>query len=163
MAKKPVTITLYMSELIYDVQNKTYLKGRSKTDASPDSVAQMQANDDEENLNQLLRSIGNAYGSLKNKLSEHIEESTTTGNDVLQANENIVVTMKMPSNFNQAAVSVISTGLHKYIVNTAIADWFDLTSPNDAKRHNDIASESMAEVLEGINKRVRPLRTEVTP
>ena len=31
MAKKTIAITLYISELIYDVQNKTYLTGRSRT------------------------------------------------------------------------------------------------------------------------------------
>lgn len=162
MAKKNVTITLYMSEIIYDVQNKTYLKGRSKTDSDPATVAQMQANDDDENLNQILRSIGEAYGSLKNKLSEHIDETATTGNNILQPNDNITIALKMPSNFNEAAVSVISAGLHKYVVNTAVADWFNLTSPNDTKAHNEIAAASMGEVLEGINKRVRPIRTEVS-
>lgn len=163
MAKKNVTITLYMSELVYDVQNKTYLKGRSKTDADPALVAQMQANDDDENINQVLRSIGEAFGTLKNKLSEHIEESGTTGNNVMQANQNITVALKMPSNFNQAAIDVISSGMHRYIVNAATADWFNLTSPNDAKPHVDLANASMSDVLDGINKRVRPTRTEVTP
>lgn len=34
MAKKVIAITLYMSELVYDVQNKTYLTGRSRKTGS---------------------------------------------------------------------------------------------------------------------------------
>ena len=56
MAKKTIAITLYMSELIYDVQNKTYLTGRSRTNGTNhEEVANMQANDDDENANQILR------------------------------------------------------------------------------------------------------------
>ena len=149
-----------MSEIIYDIQNKTYLKGRSKVEADAAKKAYMQANDDDENLNQVLRSIGNAYGSLKSELSEYINEQASSGNNILNDQDNIVVVLSMPSNFNEAAVSVISTGLHKYIVNTAIADWFDLTSSEDTKNYVTQAADNMAEVHEGINKRLRPERTE---
>ncbi len=65
MAKKTITITLYMSELIYDVQNKTYLTGRSRsTGKNHEEVAHMQANDDDENANQIARSIGNAFANM---------------------------------------------------------------------------------------------------
>ena len=152
-----------MSELIYDIQNKTYLKGRSKVEADAAKRAYMQANDDDENLNQLLRSIGDAYGSLKSELSEYINEEASSDNNILKDQSNIVVVLSMPSNFNEAAVKVISTGLHKYIVNTAIAEWFDLTSTEDSQNYAKQAVDSMAEVHDGINKRLRPERTEPTP
>jgi hypothetical protein len=160
MAKKNVTITLYMSEMIYDVQNKSYLKGRSMVDQDPARVAYMQANDDDENLNQVLRSIGGAFGSLKSELSEYIEESASTGNNILQPNEDIIVALKMPSNFNEAAVKVVSEGLHKYIVNMALAEWYKNTDPNDFDSYMKLAIENMKEVRDGINKRLRPVRQE---
>jgi len=160
MAKKNVTITLYMSEMIYDVQNKSYLKGRSLVDQDPARVAYMQANDDDENLNQVLRSIGGAFGSLKSELSEYIEESASTGNNILQPNEDIIVALKMPSNFNEAAVKVVSEGLHKYIVNMALAEWYKNTDPNDFDSYMKLAIENMKEVRDGINKRLRPVRQE---
>lgn len=163
MAKKSVTITLYMSELIYDVQNKSYLKGRSQVDQDPAKVAYMQANDDEENMNQVLRSIGGAYGSLKSELSEYIEETASTGDNILQPNSNIIVALKMPSNFNEAAVKVISEGLHKYIVNMALAEWYKQTDPTDMDSYLKLAVDDMNEVRDGINKRLRPERTNPTP
>ena len=120
----------------------------------------MQANDDEENLNQVLRSIGGAYGSLKSELSEYIKESASTGNNILQADENIIVALKMPSNFNEAAVKVVSEGLHKYIVNMALSEWYKQTDPNDSDSYYKLAGANMAEVRDGINKRLRPVRQE---
>ena len=82
--KKDISIKLYASELIYDVQNKTYLTGRSRQKGNNhEEVANMQANDDEENENQVVRSIGNAWASLKTQLSEFLVSDQTTGNNIL--------------------------------------------------------------------------------
>lgn len=163
MAKKSITITLYMSELIYDVQNKTYLTGRSRDNGqNHEEVANMQANDDDENANQVVRSIGNAFGTLKTKLSEYLVENGTTVNDALISDStNLTVALSMPSNFNQATNDTISAALHQYIVNTAIADWFTITNKADAADYVALAGANLEQVREAINKRVRPTRPTI--
>ena len=115
MAKKVIAITLYMSELIYDVQNKTYLTGRSRqTGTNHEEVANMQANDDDENANQIMRSIGNAFANLKTKLSEYINENGTSTNDKqLSSTGNLTLSLNMPPNYNNASNDTISTALHQ--------------------------------------------------
>lgn len=163
MAKKTLTVTLYISELLYDVQNKTYLTGRSRqTGNNHEEVAYMQANEDEENENQILRSLGNAFANLKTKLSECIEESGTTAtNKLLSKNGTIQLALVMPSNFNQATSETISAALHQYLVNTAIGDWFTITNKNDATDYVTLAAANLEELREAVNKRVRPTRTTV--
>lgn len=74
MARRPLKISLYKSEIIYDIQNKSALTARSRnTGENYEDVANMQANDDEENMNQILRSVGNAWTSLLSKLSEYVD------------------------------------------------------------------------------------------
>ena len=138
MAKKTITITEYMSELLYDIQNKTYLTGRSRqTGANHEEVANMQANDDDENANQIIRSIGNAFANLKTKLSEYlVEEGTTSNNALISGEKNLTLTLQMPGNFNQATNDTISTSIHQYIVNSAIGDWFTITNKNDSSDYN---------------------------
>lgn len=164
MAKKTITITLYKSELIYDVQNKTYLTGRSRKDGTNhEIVANMQANDDDENLNQVIRSISNAYDSMRMKMSEYIVDSSTSANDILiNTSGSFVVTLTMPNNYNQAANTAISSGLHQYIVNMATAEWFTITNKADASDYYTLAGTNMEQVREAINKRIRPSRTEVS-
>lgn len=163
MAKKTLTVTLYLSELLYDVQNKTYLTGRSRqTGNNHEEVAHMQANEDEENENQILRSFGNAFANLKTKLSEYIEESGTTAtNKLLSKNDTIQLALVMPCNFNQATSETISAALHQYLVNTAIGDWFTITNKNDATDYVTLAAANLEELREAVNKRVRPTRTTV--
>ena len=163
MAKKVIAITLYMSELIYDVQNKTYLTGRSRqTGTNHEEVANMQANDDDENANQIMRSIGNAFANLKTKLSEYINESGTSTNDkLISSTDNLTVSLNMPPNYNNASNDTISTALHQYLVNSAIGDWFTITNKNDASDYITLAAANLEQLREAVNKRMRPTRTNV--
>ena len=163
MAKQTITITLYKSELVYDVQNKTYLTGRSRqTGGNHEEVANMQANDDEENANQILRSLGNAFATLKTKLSEYLEESGTSANDLqMDSTENLTVALKVPSNYNPAANDTVSAAMHQYLVNTAIGDWFTITNKADADDYVTQAGANLEQIREAINKRLRPVRPSV--
>ena len=163
MAKKVIAITLYMSELIYDVQNKTYLTGRSRqTGTNHEEVANMQANDDDENANQIMRSIGNAFANLKTKLSEYINESGTSTNDKqISSTGNLTLSLNMPPNYNNASNDTISTALHQYLVNSAIGDWFIITNKNDASDYITLAAANLEQLREAVNKRMRPTRTNV--
>ena len=163
MAKKVIAITLYMSELIYDVQNKTYLTGRSRqTGTNHEEVANMQANDDDENANQIMRSIGNAFANLKTKLSEYINESGTSTNDKqISSTGNLTLSLNMPPNYNNASNDTISTALHQYLVNCAIGDWFTITNKNDASDYITLAAANLEQLREALNKRMRPTRTNV--
>lgn len=160
MAKKELTITLVKSELIYEVQNKTYLTGRSReTGENHEQVANMQMNDDEEHKNQILRSLGDAYRELKTKLSNYLADVATKSTDVQEAeNEDFKLMLKMPSNFNQAVADSISAACHKYLVNTAICDWFTITKPDEAKSYADLSSIALQSIRESVNKRIIPTR-----
>ncbi len=162
MAKKNITITLYTSELIYDVQNKTYLTGRSRADGTNiEQAAYMQANDDEESANQVFRSVCNAFGLLKTKLSEYIVDAgTAADNELVTDDEELKVTLLLPSNFNAAARDGIAATMHQYIVNAAIGDWLRITDKADAPEYVALASKNLEQIREALSKRVRPTRTK---
>lgn len=164
MAKIPLAITLYMSEIIYRVQNNTYLTGRARQNGNNhEEVAHMQNNDDEENENKVLVSIGNAFATLKTKLSEWLDENGTSANNV-QINKatNLTLSLQMPSNYNKATKDTISTAASQYIENMAIGEWFQITNKNDAKDYFDAAAANLLAIREAANKRVRPTRTSIT-
>lgn len=164
MAKKDITITLYLSEILYDIQNKTYLTGRSRTTGqNHEEVAHMQANEDEENENQILRSIGNAFANLKTKLSEYLNESETTADNLLTDKDtNLDVSLSMPANYNPATRETIAAALHQFLVNTAVAEWFTITNKTDAADYVTLAASNLEQVREALNKRLRPTRTDPT-
>jgi hypothetical protein len=164
MAKKSITITLYKSELLYDIQDKTYLTGRSRqTGTNHEEVAHMQVNDDDENALQILRSIKNAVSTLKTKLSEFIDSSSVAADNDLGdgAESTYTISLSMPSNYNEATVETIADQAHDYVVNVSVADWFQITNKTDASDYVTKAEANIENLREALNKRVRPTRTAV--
>lgn len=160
-----LTITEYMSELLYDIENKTFLTGKSRKNGNNyEEVANMQANENDEDLNQILRSVGNAWGTVQKEVSEYFPTDTAlTGapNNILQANSNLSMTLWMPLNYNKASDGLIATAIHQYIVNTAVGDWFAITNKNDAGDYYKESESNLMELREAINRRKRPERTTV--
>ena len=160
MAKKTIIVTLNISEILYEVYNKTYLTGRSKLSSDNyKEIANAQADDDEENKSQILRSIGNAISYVHTKLSEYVNADCCGANSNKLIEENDVdIILNMPSNFNEMAAKTITTSIHQYIVNTAIGDFFLLTNKADAAEYLTQAASNIGEMMEAVHKRVRPTR-----
>lgn len=162
MTKKNVTITLYMSELIYDFQNKAYITGRSRrVGGDAELASDMQASDDEEDVNQALRSIQTAYGQLLVEMGEALNNSSnTSASNKLIENQNIILTLDMPSNFNVGIKDALATAIHDYIINKALCDWFLMTNKADAGEYGELAKTSLVNIHNAFNRRVRPTRKE---
>lgn len=169
---KDLTITLYKSELIYEVQNKTYLTGRSRHNGeNHEQVANMQAGNDDEHLNQILRSLGSAFSELKTRLADFIEldeDQTTASNKLLasftdadNANNKLEIDLVMPANYNTATADAISSACHNFVVNTAVADWYTLTAPAEAAPYASLAAVNIQQIRDAANKRRAPERPEI--
>ena len=161
MARKSLAITLKISELLYEVRNKTWLTGQSRQNGQNfEEVANMQNNEDEEHVNQILRSFGNAFNQLKVRLSEYINAADTTANDIqITSNTDLTVTLSLPSNYNQATATAIATAMHQYLINTAIAEWFQITNKTDSSDYLTLAGANITQIREAVSKRSRPTRT----
>ncbi len=155
-----LTIKIDIKELIYDIQNKTYLTGRSRSDGSNyRQVALMQANDDDENYNQIMRSVGNAFARINNELSEVLQLNDYNGDNTLQlSDEAKVLSLSMPSNFNSTAIEAIASAIHQYVVTYATSEWFMITNKSDTEDYARLASESLELLRESLCKRTRPSR-----
>lgn len=161
---KSLTITLYMSELLYDFRNKAYLTGRSRKAEGKDAefTCNMQASDDESDKNQVLRSIQNAYGQLLVELSEGFHGVTTaTSKNELLAESNIILKLDVPSNFNLGIRDSLSSVIHDYIINKALMDWYMITNKEDAKDYADLSAVALQNIHNAFNCRERPVRTEI--
>lgn len=167
---KVLTVTLYKEEMIYQVKNKTYLTGLSRENGQNfEQVERLQANDDESHVNQIIRSMDNAFAELKSKLAQYLASTS-----VASASDNIqlattgtglttyVMALNMPTNFNDAVKETIAAACDKYVVNTAIADWFVITKPDEAPSYIALAGTSLQTIREAINKRISPTRISPT-
>ena len=161
MAKKTITITLNRNELLYDIENKAYLTGRSREDGSNHAaVSKMQAGDAEEDRNQMCRCIGNAIATLRNHLAEWIGDANNyMAGDTLETTALAYsIVLNMPMNYNTSVHSAIASAMHQYIVNSALAEWFSMTSKEDAADYYTLAAANLQQLKEASFKRLRPTR-----
>lgn len=155
-------ITISIPELVYDIQNKTYLTGRSRsTGDNHRQVAMMQANDDEENINQIKRSIGNGFARINAELSEVLDLHVESADNQLKTDETQrSLLLHLPANFSTASSSAIADAIHSYIVANATAEWFMITNKPDAEDYLKIASQNLGLLREALCKRSRPVRKD---
>ncbi len=155
-----VKIKLEIKELVYDIQNKTYLTGRSRGDGKNyRQVALMQANNDDENLNQIMRSIGNALARVSTELSEVLTLEELSADNTLQLSDDpVLLLLTMPDNFNPSATASIAASIHQYVVAYATSEWFMITNKADTDDYSRLAGDSLEMLRESLCKRVRPSR-----
>lgn len=157
-----VFLDLDINEIVYDIQNKTYLTGKSRRDGqNHERVANMQANDDEENANQVLRSVSMAFSNLKTKLGEYLDlTKTSANNELVSLDEPLRIGLIMPSNYNLSTIDTIAAAAHQYIVSIAVSDWFTITNKADSPEYKALADVSLQIISEAVNKRKRPVRQQ---
>lgn len=160
--KKNVKATIEMAWLIYDILNETFLRGRTiQDDQNYKEVASMFASEDEENYEKVLRSIKRGFAEVKTELAEYLNESgLVTSNAAISGDEDLVLNLTMPSNFNEAATAGLGESVHDYLKNVAVGDWYLVTNKSDAAEYVTLAQKSLESIRKSVSKRSRPARPD---
>lgn len=161
-----ITLSISIPEVVYDVQNKTYLTGRSRAgEANHREVALMQANDDEENINQILRSIQSGISNVRLEFGEWMEsDGASADNSTLpDRNGDIVLEAQLPGNYNMAMTQPLTDAIHQYLVAYAVAEWFTITDKEDASEYEELAETARKAVGRSLSERRRPRRPASKP
>lgn len=162
--KKTLTVTQQVKELIYDIQNKTYLTGQAREAGGLgyQAASNMQASDDDENSYQIRRSLANAFSTLKSLLGEYLNEDRTTSDNLINKETDndgqLSLEFLLPSNYNNASSDSLGNGIHAYLVDMALYEWFTITNKNDAKDYLEHSAVSLDIVKRALYKRSRPSR-----
>ena len=151
-----------MSELVYDVQNKTYLSGRALEPGESYVLSSlMQVTDHPSDSAQIVRSLCSGFVTLQSKLSEWLVSDKASSDDILIDRDEVdrlVLELKMPSNYNQATVDSLSNLSHDYLVSRALSDWYLETNKEYAGDYVQLSGVYLSQLLEALHKRVRPSR-----
>ncbi len=163
--KQIIIVNIDVKTVLYDVRNKAYITGNSRMAsgaAKYEAGSKMQASEDTEETDQLNRSFTTYFTGLKSKLGEYLDENTTTTNNLITQliEEEGVLTLsfRLPTNYNNASVDAMGAGIHAYLVDMVLADWFTITNPQDAKSYTDHAKVQLDDVKAALYKRSRPKR-----
>ena len=122
----------------------------------------MQASDYDENSYQIRRSLANAFSSLKSLLGEYLSEDKSTSNNLINSeidnDGELTLAFELPSNYNNASADSLGNGIHAYLVDMALGDWFAITNKEDADTYVAHSALSLENVKRALYKRGRPER-----
>lgn len=156
--KKRIKITINQPQQVYDILNKTYLTARGKETqdgATPEWISHMQGSEDDEDLNQIKRSMMEAKTALKMCMAEYLDEERKEADNRLALEETEYVLM-MPSNYDESMTDVIAALMHKYITNRVCHDWWNLHGQKDAETAGAECDVAIKELKQALSKRRRP-------
>lgn len=158
--KKLININIILDELIFDILNETYLRGRSMRNAdNHKEVASLQASMDEEDHDKIMRAIKKGYSEIKLELAEYLNETANISDNRLIADNGVLdIRLAMPSNYNESATIGLGEAIHNYIKNVAVADWYLVTNKAEASDYLTLANVSLVNIQQGLTKRSRPQR-----
>ena len=126
------------------------------------AASNMQASDDDENSYQIRRSLANAFSSLKSLLGEYLNEDKTTSDNLVNKeidnDGELSLEFLLPSNYNNASADSLGNGIHAYLVDMALGDWFTITNKEDAQTYIAHSAVSLETVKRALYKRSRPER-----
>jgi hypothetical protein len=157
MAKKSVIITIYRSELLYDLQAKTHMLGLGKDDAA--AADRVQSTDDEDRLSLSRRSLNAAIADMRAAVSEFSPEGPATADNYLPpADGDVVLSLSLPTNYNDGATAGLMAAVHRYVIDRALAEWLTVTDAPSANAHLAQAEVDMVDVKRLLLSRKRPER-----
>lgn len=163
--KQIITVHIDVATVLYDVRNKAYITGSSRMAAGAanyEAGSKMQASEDNEETDQLTRSFMTYFTGLKSKLGEYLDEHTTTTNNVvaelIEEEGILTLAFRLPTNYNNASADALGAGIHAYLVDLILADWFNITNPQDAQGYMEHAGVMLGDVKAALYKRSRPTR-----
>lgn len=157
MAIKEVNITLQYDELLYDIQNRTYLLGRGREGEKPQALTQ--STDDAESLNPAKRYVDRGLSMARDAVSEWCPYGAIVADNRLGSGSgSVTFTLRMPTNYNDGSTPALAAAIHDYVASSTIAEWLNDVSPNDASRYTLSSAEALAKVKEAVLSRKRPER-----
>ena len=157
---KDVTITLKKDEILYDIENTTYLVGNSRsTGDNFEQVSNMQNSGEGEDRNFVLRSIETAYAEVKRILSRYInEDMAAANNELMLATGDFVLSLNVVDVFNESATESLKGAAHEYIISSALMDWFANVKPDEMTIYQTRKQEAAVNLLASLYRKKAPSR-----
>ena len=184
--KHTIELKLYLSEIVYDIQQRAYLIGESmRTDQNAEQAAMVQDINDERK-DAVLRSIGTTWATIRDVCYEYLKGTNHTADNLLlletrkkvatalsfsfqgsnpadntdETEDNTLQMMlRMPTNSALASSDALAADAHTAIVCNALAEGLLLTPARDlAATYVQSAASSLQAMNTALNRRVRPNR-----
>lgn len=163
-----VTITLYRSEIDYDIGMITHVvANRALAAGATFEQAYNYSNTDDFNgeANLVMRFEESAINELIAALGRYLPETIISSNNSLSIAEveSFDFPFVLPDTFNLSFVRPLRSAMHDYVVNRTLFEWFKNSKPDEAVNYRDLYEDALGKTVVYLNKRTKPVRIKPYP
>ena len=156
---KKMKMTLHVSEIEYDVQNRTYVDGKYRqASGDVERGEEIIINDEEDNAHFVRRCVQDAIGNLFSVVSEYVELEDPELTDVMMDDGAVEFTAVVPDQFPDSAATAAVSAMHEYISNAAMAQWYESTDTTKQRARESAAANKLQAVRSAFNRRLQYAR-----
>ena len=159
---KEFEVTIYISELLYDIKSKTYLRGESLRDvgSSAEFSSRGQLDDEEWNEAEVLRSISKSIADARVLLHEWVVDNRdeSVDNVLIGKEDDPIFILSVPDSFNDSGRQAVAESIHNMIVSRAIGDWYHTLGREESPSFIADSVTYVGSIRSSLSKRVRPSR-----
>lgn len=162
LKKHRITITLLWAAIERDVEDKAYRMARlAKLGIDDEDKADKLESEltlTSEDMALLKRAMAEGLGEVVTTCRDYVWSKSHKGSNQTVGEEDVVLTLMMPVNFNLAGVYSLGQAIHAYIVAKAMLEWFRYTMPSRFEEQQAVCLAARKEIRTIINARVRSQR-----
>lgn len=164
---KNVKIRLSRKQLLYDIENYTYIEGDLiSTDAEHARHKVIDIAQDG-NIDRVNRVLNLAYNEcvdiLYNYTKKDIDEEETVVTDDVETPEVYEISMKVPATVSMTSINLLKDDIHEYFVYRVIEDWMSIVKPDEQKTWTDKMLKSKKKIGYALSRRTKPIKRKLKP
>ena len=131
---KTVTLTFKRSELLYDVENYSFVEGDIMETENEHARHQVFDIGQSGNVNRVTRVLNLTHAECVEMLypytKEEISDEQEALDDILVAPEEYHIVLTLPEDFSLSTVKLLKHLIHEYLICKVLADWMSITNPS---------------------------------
>lgn len=131
---KSVTLVFKRKELLYDVENYSFVEGDIMQAEDEHASHQVFDIGQEGNVDRVTRVLNLTHAECVEMLypytKEEISDEHETLDDILVAPEEYHIALTLPEGFSLSTVKLLKHLIHEYLICKVLADWMSITNPS---------------------------------
>lgn len=164
---KTVTLTFKRSELLYDVENYSFVEGDIMETENEHARHQVFDIGQSGNVNRVTRVLNLTHAECVEMLypytKEEISDEQEALDDVMTVPEEYLITLVLPVEFSLSTVKLLKHLIHEYMVCKVLADWMSITNPGSQANWEDKARNIRIKIQTSLVSRKGKIRRKLKP
>ena len=152
---KTVTLTFKRSELLYDVENYSFVEGDIMETENEHARHQVFDIGQSGNVNRVTRVL--------NLTQEEISDEQEALDDILVAPEEYHIVLTLPEDFSLSTVKLLKHLIHEYLICKVLADWMSITNPSSKANWEEKIMSIRAKIQTSLMSRKGKIKRKLKP